>query len=354
VALSGHYFLHRSVRGKPFLKLESSHPSLIEILIPAHDEAELIRETINSIQQSIQSLQSDSEVLPAPKIIVHVGTDGCTDKTASVARQFTGVSVTEFPEKSGKWATLKALINESFADWVILVDAGTIWPESFLSDVLHRIDSREKNVMAIAPSYRLLKAGWLHRILWRLETGLKQMEAFCGGPISLHGATVAYQTPLLKKALTSLGDTLWVNDDVVIPLTLRALDPEGVILYPVGEVRDAGVQQHQLDLGRRRRLLLGNLQWVRTLLPPCIRRNPVAAVVAGRRLFRVLWAYWIAMIVFGLALAFHFVVLPAAAAIGVLMVTSGSFRQFSGAALVSLLAPVLIIQANRQPLGDWK
>ena len=207
--------------------------------------------------------------------------------------------------------------------------------------------------MAIAPSYRPLKAGWLHQILWRLETALKRMEAHCGGPISLHGATVAYQTPLLQNALVSLGDTLWVNDDVVIPLTLRALYPKGVILYPVGEVRDAGMEPRRLDFGRRKRLLLGNLQWVRTLLPSYWRRNPVAGVVAGRRLFRVLWAYWIALIVFGLVLAFHFVVLPGAATVGVLMVASGSFRQLSGAALISLLAPFLIIQANRQPLGEW-
>jgi hypothetical protein len=246
------------------------------------------------------------------------------------------------------------LVADSCSDWIILVDAGTIWPESFLSDVFLRIGTRDAEIMAIAPSYRPQKAGRLHRLLWNLETALKRIETNCGGPISLHGATVGYKTPFLKKALASLGNTLWLNDDVVIPLTLRALYPKGVILYPVGEVWDAGIEPHRLDLGRRKRLLLGNLQWVRALLPSCLRSNPVAGVVAVRRLFRVLWAYWIAMIVCGLAMAFHFVVLPGIAALGVVMLTSGSFRQFSGAALISLLAPFFIMRMNKHEMRVWE
>jgi hypothetical protein len=353
LALTAYYFKRKESPDHPSQSSEPTQPPpLIEIIIPAHNEAQRIGSTLASIEKSIQHLQTYNGQ-PRPKIMIQVGADACTDKTISVARRFPMVSISDFPLKRGKWAVLKTLVTKSNAVWVILVDAGTIWPESFLSDVLQRINAGEKNVMAIAPAYRPLQAGWLHRLLWRLETILKQLEALCGGPISLHGATVAYQTPFLKKALASLGNTLWVNDDVVIPLTLRALYPEGVILYPVGHVWDAGIKPHQLDLGRRKRLVMGNLQWVRTLLPSCLRRNPVAGLVAGRRLFRVLWAYWLTMIVFGLALAFHFVVLPVAAAVGVLMVTSGSFRQFSGAAFVSLLAPYLIIQANKKPLGDW-
>lgn len=359
LALSGYYFRHRESTEKPFSKPKrSSGPLLIEIIVPAHNEEELIGGTLKSIQRSIQNLQSGSQALSPPNIRIHVGADGCTDNTAFVARGFEGVTVTESLEKRGKWVTLKTLISESHAYWVILVDTGTIWPENFLSDVVGRISDMEPNVMAIAPSYRPMNPGWLHRILWNFENALKHLEAYCGGPISLHGATVCYRTPLLKKAVASLGDTHWINDDVVIPLTLRVLYPKGVILYPVGEVLDAGVKQHRLDLGRRKRLLFGNLQWVRALLPSTLRSNPVAGLVAGRRLFRMLWAYWFVMIAFALAMAFQFIVLPGVATLGILMLTSGSFRQFSGAALVSLLTPFLMFQGNRnttsQPQRAWK
>src|ERR1035437_1571724 len=158
------------------------------------------------------------------------------------------------------------------------------------------------------------------------------METACGGPVSLHGATVAYKTSLVKEALVHLGDRPWLNDDVVIPLTLRALSPEGIILYPVGQVRDAGAELDRPDLGRRRRILQGNLQWVRSLLWDSCRRNPVAGMVAGRRLFRVLWAYWVACFIAALVLVWHGPRWPGLVILLALVLFSGSFRQFAGAA----------------------
>jgi glycosyltransferase involved in cell wall biosynthesis len=354
LALSGYYFLHRKSEEKGFSGPNLTSVALrIDIIIPAHNESTHLGATLTSIKQSIHYLRTRPQNRPVPLIVIHVGADGCTDNTCQVVRRFPMVSLTRFEEKIGKWAVIKRMVEDSSSDWVMLVDAGTLWPERFLLDAFERICTRSKDIMAIAPSYRPQKAGWLHRMLWGMEITLKRLEAFCGGPVSLHGATVGYKTSFLKKALVSLGNTLWLNDDVVIPLTLRALYPKGVILYPVGEVRDAGVEQHQLDLGRRRRLLLGNLQWVRALLPSCLRRNPIAGLVAGRRLFRLLWAYWFGMIVFGLAMAFHFVVLPVIATLGVLMLASGSVRQISGAALISLLAPFLLVRANKYESGAW-
>ncbi|MFA5976388.1 MAG: glycosyltransferase [Elusimicrobiota bacterium] len=346
------YRFQRWNEGKP--THESGVPvSLLEIVIPAHNEAGRITDTLTSIHRSVQALQAIPSVFSKPKIIVHVAADGCTDQTAQAARQFPGVLVTESLENKSKWVTLRTRIAESRADWLILADAGVLWPESFLSDVLQKIH-QGANVIGIAPSYRPAKARLLHRILWRLEMLLKQTEALCGGPISLHGATVGYKVFPLKKALSSLGDTLWLNDDVVIPMVLRALYPDSVILYPVGMVQDAGAQQNRMDWGRRKRLLQGNLQWLRTLWPSCFRMNPIVGVMAGRRFFRVLWAYWFGCLIAGLAAAFNFVILPGIIVFGLLMATSGSFRQLSGAALVSLMAPFLMIRPYSLSRGDWK
>jgi len=50
------------------------------------------------------------------------------------------------------------------------------------------------------------------------------------------------------------------NDDVVIPLMLRSLYPEGVILYPVGEVEDAGHQRRTgWILREEKEMLVGQL-----------------------------------------------------------------------------------------------
>jgi len=324
----------------------------LDILIPAHNEAEFIGTTLRSIQQSIDHFRCQLS-LPPMKINIHIGADCCTDKTTQIAAQFPLVSVSEFPDNRSKWVTMNALVAASSANWIILVDAGTVWPKNFVTDFVREVHAQPE-ALAIAPSYKPLRAGWLPQILWHTETLLKKMESFCGGPISLHGATVGYQTTPLKKALADLGDTLWLNDDVVIPLKLRTLYPEGIIIYPIGIVRDAAVRHDQLDIGRRKRMVLGNLQWVTGLLPDCLSTNPVAGIVAMRRLFRIFWAYWLACFVIGLALAFHILLLPTAACIGIMLAFSGSVRQMAGAGLNSFLAPFRMARPNWQLEGSWK
>jgi hypothetical protein len=158
----------------------------------------------------------------------------------------------------------------------------------------------------------------------------------------------------LKNVFAFLGEMPWLNDDVVIPLLVRALYPEGVILYPVGEIKDSGVQSDSMDVTRRKRILQGNLQWIRMLWPQCCRLNPVAGVVAVRRLFRVFWAYWIGLAALGLASFFHIPALPALAVMGILMVLSGSFRQLVGAAWVSLTTPFQLVLRDGAMREAWK
>ena len=76
-----------------------------------------------------------------------------------------------------------------------------------------------------------------------------------------------------------------------------------------------------------------------TLWADSFRMNPVAGIVATRRLFRIFWAYWLAFAVLGMLLAFHGLMWPVIATVGILTLFSGSFRQFSGAAWVSAPAP---------------
>jgi hypothetical protein len=259
--------------------------------------------------------------------------------------------LTLFPPQ-GKWKTIKAVSERSSADWIVLVDAGTLWDETFLTEAFRRV-GRTPGAIAFAPTYRPMNAGWIHRALWRLETALKSMENGCGGPVSLHGATVGYRSDLIKKTLARLGEDSWLNDDVVIPLVMRSIHPDGVILYPVGTIRDAGVKEKP-DLARRRRMLLGNAQWIRALLPDCLRQNPVAGMLAFRRLFRVFWAYWFVFTAVGLAFSFRFAVIPAAAVLCLLMTASPAFRQLAGAAWVSLTAPWALLRTNAAARSDWK
>jgi glycosyltransferase involved in cell wall biosynthesis len=326
------------------------HLRTMDIFLPAHNEAALIGSTLASLLAARDYLARHA-ANGSPTIHIHVGADNCEDDTGAIARA-AGAQVTEFSGHANKWLTLKSLCESSDADWVFLVDAGTLWPEDFLFKAVSAIE-QNPDLLAISPSYRPLHAGLLHRMIWVLEIALKRLEVFCGGPVSVHGATVGYQGEALRDILARLGDTRWLNDDVVIPLMMRSVFPEGRILYPAGYVQDAGVSKKTPTYARRKRMLLGNLQWARIILPYSFRRNPVAGLIAMRRLFRVLWAYWLGLSVVGLAIACNAVLPTVALAVGAI-VFSHNVRDIAAAAWESLLAPVRLAQSSRPLQEVWK
>jgi glycosyltransferase involved in cell wall biosynthesis len=349
VAWTEYLFHFKNPKRDPF---QPTLPSRIDILIPAHNESDTLGLTLASIESSIRHLYDHLLPDQAPTCLIRVGADSCSDRTADVARQYSHVQVSEFPDNKSKWLTLKKLCMESSGDWFILVDAGTIWPDSLLLTLIDRM-RENPDALALCPAYKPLQASWLYGFIWQIEALLKRAEVLCGGPISVHGATVCYKAAPLKKAFEELGNTLWLNDDVAIPLVLRALYPDGLILYPVGEVLDDGLRKDPPGFKRRARILIGNLQWAGSLLPYCFRRNPVAGTIALRRLFRVLWAYWALFPILALSIA-----LPHGLAIliclSLSLVLFRSCREVAAAAMVSLWTPIRLLTPHRYLHGVWK
>jgi len=289
----------------------------LDFLIPAHNEESLICKTLTALDHAkeffiLQSI-SCSEVIP--QIRLRVGLDHCTDRTQeriaawSHSRR-TPPIVTANRGPIGKWNVLRQLVHESNADWIAFVDVGSVWHEGLLSAAFPHL--RRPSVIGIAPSYRQESGSLLENLQWRLESWLKLLESDAGGPVSVHGATVIYRRKFLLEVFQRLNRETWLNDDVVIPLSLRTHWPFHRIVYLTAKhawVRDLGAKASR-EYGRRKRIVLGNLQWIRSLYPTALRSNLCVGLLASRRVFRAFWAYWLLAISLGLALhtfrLFHF------------------------------------------------
>ncbi|HUP57639.1 MAG TPA: glycosyltransferase [Bdellovibrionota bacterium] len=327
----------------------------IAVLIPAHDEESSIRRTLRSVEVAIAAARRRG-LLEDAKIIV--GADGCTDSTARVARSL-GAEVIESREKSGKWKSISRLIRSAQgADWVILADAGIVWPRHFLLEALPLM--ADPALVSIAPTYRAPSAGALETLVWNVERHFKSLEVPLGGPISIHGATVCYRRRECLTALRHLGPKAWLNDDVVLPLTLRALFPALRIHYlaSVGVYDDlgSGHARASREFGRRRRMVYGNLQWIHGLLPAVFERNSAAALLALRRAFRVLWAYWGLALVAGTAALLDPFIVQVGFALGLAGAVSlrGPFVRLWDSARASWLAPFYFFSVRNLGGVVWK
>ncbi|MFZ9520956.1 MAG: glycosyltransferase [Silvanigrellaceae bacterium] len=265
--------------------LEQVHS--LDVLIPCHNEEGRLRETLKSV---VTAIRNANRLFPDLNVNVSVGLDACSDNTVLDTHGFR-LKAMAFSYKS-KWKVLRSLVSASTADWVALVDAGTVWDPRLLRNC-HPLFERAEN-MCVAPRYQTLNAGLLARAYWRLEAFLKCLENKSGGPVSVHGATVFYRRKDLLEALTLLEGREWINDDVVIPMALRIVSPEKRIVYAQNQEGGFSVQDTSLRLGpaevfARKRIARGNLQWIGHLVPVMWEWSPLVLLISLRRAVRLFW-----------------------------------------------------------------
>jgi len=340
----------------------SDSPIKISILIPAHNEEKSIGVTILSVQAAIILAERSYSGLHCEII---VGADACTDRTTETAMSL-GAETIVSSSSLGKWGMLSKLTHAAQqTDWIAFVDAGTIWPENLLVEALPYINSA--CCVGVAPAYRNPGGGRLESLFWNFERSLKYLEGFCGGPISIHGATILYQAQPVKRVFAKLGDTRWLNDDVVVPLMLRTLNPGHRIKYLSNVlVRDsdhraAGAGKLRNERFRRVRMVRGNAQWIRGLLYKTCISNPSVGSLAFRRVFRVFWAYWALAMFWAIggtvtsALNVHpfSVISFSVAALLALYFAVPPVRRWIVAAFASLLAPYFVIRGDCEKGVIW-
>lgn len=263
----------------------------LDVLIPAYREGAVLTQTLDSVMDSYALLRRS---LPSFTAVITVGLQGADEATRAAYAAYAAREGLAAPLKAlqgdlpGKWPKLEKLVEQSEGRWCALVDAGTLWPRDLLPRTAPAFTA--VGPAGLAPGYRMDSASAPARAFWALESAFKRLENLAGGPVSVHGATVFYRARELKDAFAALKGTHWLNDDVAIAMMVRAageIDYRGpaISVSDIGAAGDAAVERH-----RRVRMMEGNLQWIGTLWPLLWRRNPMAALIASRRVARTFWA----------------------------------------------------------------
>lgn len=318
----------------PYVEQDSRQPLSLSILIPVFRDSHGLATTLRSLEE----VRRFPERAGLRSIEIYVGIDGYCPECEQVTEAY-AVNTVGTPDNRGKWNTLQRLVECSgHAEWIALLDAGVEWSEDLLAKCSQSL--HQKDIMGIAPSYRLKNAGRMTKMLWWIESFIKHAENFVGGPISVHGATVFYRRGELVKVLQELGSMSWTNDDVVIPLVMRTMFPGQKIIYKSSlRVHDSD-QKEAADGGRRRlRIALGNCQWIKWLYPNIWRLNRSIAILALRRIARVVWAWWLLFLLLGISLS----VLPRDALLDSYLITLISVLFLAGIILLKRLLPGLAI-----------
>jgi len=220
----------------------------VSLVFAAHNEARVIEQKM----RNCKTLD-----YPADRIEILVGCDGCTDSTATLARQarVPNARVIEISNRGGKPATLNLLVPLAQGEIVVLCDSNTMLePGTLLSLVRH---FEEGNVGCVCGELRLVDRGQKRSsegFYWRYETMLKFLESRLNMLVGANGGIFAIRRELFSPLPADA-----IIDDFLVAMRIRdagyrvVYDPEAVA---VEELAD-GVRH---EFRRRVRIGAGNFR----------------------------------------------------------------------------------------------
>lgn len=258
----------------------ASEPSTkFVVLIPAHDEAILIAETVERLM---------SASYPAALLEVHVIADHCSDETAEIARRH-GAQVHEHddPEPRGKGASLRWAIERlldrddvSFDDVVVVIDADTgvasdffsALDEAFTLDVdvaqaYYTVRSPETSA-ATSLRYAALAARHFLRPLGRTTLGSSS---------GLFGNGMGFRVGMLSTLEISdhLTEDLELGCRLALSGVKIAFVPDARLEAEMPDSLDASTTQHE-------RWERGRIELARRFVPQFVRRSSRGRHMVGR------------------------------------------------------------------------
>jgi cellulose synthase/poly-beta-1,6-N-acetylglucosamine synthase-like glycosyltransferase len=220
----------------------------VSVVVSAFDEEACIHEKV------LNSLALD---YPPERLEIVVGCDGCTDRTAAVAREAGGarVRVVELTPRSGKAAVLARLVPAAVGDVVVLTDANVMLDRGAVRALARRF--RDPAVGAVVGRLRLENRRDRHfeeGVYWKYETFLKYLEGKRGCVLGANGGIYAIRRILFGPLPA---DT--IVDDFVVPVRI-AVRGWRVPYEPAAVAYEDTADDARKEFGRHTRIGAGNWQ----------------------------------------------------------------------------------------------
>ena len=219
------------------------------IVIAAYNEADFIEEKIQN------TLQLD---YPSDKLQVVIVTDGSTDATPAIVRQYSEVKLLHQPERRGKIAAVHRTMKEVNTPIVIFTDANTYLNPKAISNIVRHY--RNPQIGGVAGEKRIHVAekdsasGAGEGFYWKYESALKTWDAELYSVVGAAGELFSIRTELYEDILQ---DT--VIEDFYLTLRIAqkgyriAYEPDAYAL----EGPSASVKE---ELKRKIRIAAGGIQ----------------------------------------------------------------------------------------------
>jgi cellulose synthase/poly-beta-1,6-N-acetylglucosamine synthase-like glycosyltransferase len=182
----------------------------VSVIVAAHNEESAIEAKLLNV------LESD---YPRERVEILIGSDGSSDRTEDIVRQFTneGVGLISFPKQQGKSAMQNGLVAAVSGEILIFTDADCLLPSDALRRLIENFADMRVGLVTARPRYLNRSETSItenESLYLRYETWLREQESERGILAMASGSLFAMRRSLWHPLDPSLGD------DFVLPLSV--------------------------------------------------------------------------------------------------------------------------------------
>jgi cellulose synthase/poly-beta-1,6-N-acetylglucosamine synthase-like glycosyltransferase len=290
------YFGYIVLRGTAFPRMidKRYHTVPVSVVIAARNEEINIRARIENLR---------AQDYPRELVEIIVVSDGSTDRTAELAREFgdEGVQVIEFAERGGKAAAINAGIENASHEIIVFADARQRFSDNAIAELVAVM--WDTSVGSVSGEL-VIESGIGSEVqegvgmYWRYEKLIRRMESRSGSVVGATGSIYAIRRSLFEPLPPNT-----LLDDFLTPMRIVLKGYRNVFVRSARAFDIASLTAHQ-EFRRKVRTLAGNFQAIAMeprLLSP--RHNPVFFSFVSHKLARLAVPYFFVAALLACALA---------------------------------------------------
>lgn len=244
---------------EPILPADEELPE-VTLMICAYNEEYIVREKMENIRQIDY---------PQDKLCVMWVTDGSTDGSNDLLRQYPEVTLVYSPERSGKAAAMQHGLQENKAGYVVFTDANTMLNSNAIREIVRQFMKR--NVSCVSGEKRVAArttgqvAAEGEGLYWKYESTLKRLDSEFYSAMGAAGELFAVRMSDYREAPSNA-----LLDDFMMSM-LIVKDGHRIAYTSEAYAMEYGSADMNEESKRKRRIAAGGLQsiwWLRSLMNP--------------------------------------------------------------------------------------
>jgi cellulose synthase/poly-beta-1,6-N-acetylglucosamine synthase-like glycosyltransferase len=219
------------------------------ILVCAYNEEDVIREKI------LNSLELD---YPADRLSVVVASDGSSDRTNEIVRQYAGnrIRLVEYPERRGKVSVINDTVPLIDAEIIIFSDANAMYQRDAVKKIVRNF--HDPSVGAVSADVVLhsekTKFGESESLYYRYERWIQKKESEIGSIIGADGGMYAIRKNLFMPPSSNI-----IIDDFVISMNVT-LQGKRLIYDEEAIGHEQNTNSPLVEFLRKSRVVAGGIQ----------------------------------------------------------------------------------------------